>query len=281
MNIEAEVFESGTVNYTMDMLFVNFSGQIYTFTLQDSPYDIEIDSEAVCTINDITFEKQITCDFSSVMKDGISITVNYKSDDTVDNKKNYFLFSKAFKVPIDVKTLSVLVKIPEGTALREPTEESYSPDEALVGSDGRRPIIAWERSNFKAGKTFDTTIAYEMINENIDYRNYIVVFVFGIIVIAIIFAVYKLRVKKETIKSLMPVLKEDEKKVMDALLKHGSGVNQKLIVKDSNYSKAKVSKVLKSLAERGLIKLERIGRKNRVYFGSEFKKEEQKDSGNN
>jgi uncharacterized membrane protein len=42
-----------------------------------------------------------------------------------------------------------------------------------------------------------------------------------------------------------------------------------------------VSKVLKSLQERGVLRLERIGRKNKVHIVREFKKEEQKTSGNN
>lgn len=55
-------------------------------------------------------------------------------------------------------------------------------------------------------------------------------------------------------------------------MKHGNGVNQKIIVNDSGYSKAKVSKVLKSLSERGIIRLDRIGRKNKVYIEKNFEK---------
>jgi uncharacterized membrane protein len=67
-------------------------------------------------------------------------------------------------------------------------------------------------------------------------------------------------------------LKKDEKIIYDAIIKHGNGVNQKIIVKDSGYSKAKVSKVLNSLKERGLIRLERIGRKNKVYIERNIEK---------
>ena len=60
--------------------------------------------------------------------------------------------------------------------------------------------------------------------------------------------------------------------IYDTIIKHGNGVNQKIIVNDSGYSKAKVSKVLSSLKERGLVRLERIGRKNKVYIERNIEK---------
>ena len=63
-----------------------------------------------------------------------------------------------------------------------------------------------------------------------------------------------------------------EKLVFEAVTKHEPGVKQKVVVKDSGYSKAKVSKVLKNLQERGLLRLERIGRTNKIYYDKKFKK---------
>ncbi len=57
------------------------------------------------------------------------------------------------------------------------------------------------------------------------------------------------------------------------MMKHGNGVNQKAVVRDSGYSKAKVSKVLNSLQERGLIKLERLGRSNKIHFVGKLREE--------
>ena len=77
------------------------------------------------------------------------------------------------------------------------------------------------------------------------------------------------------------MLKEDEKKIFESVVKHDPGVNQKIVVKESGYSKAKVSKVLKNLQERGLLKLERIGRSNKVHYDKKFQMKGQKDDGNN
>ena len=83
---------------------------------------------------------------------------------------------------------------------------------------------------------------------------------------------YQFYYKNKSVKLILPVLKSDEKIIFNTIMKHGSGVNQKVIVRDSGYSKAKVSKVLKSLSERGLIKLERIGRSNKVHIEKNFEK---------
>ena len=83
---------------------------------------------------------------------------------------------------------------------------------------------------------------------------------------------YQFYYKDKGIKLIFPVLKKDEKLIFNSIMKHGNGVNQKVIVRDSGYSKAKVSKVLKSLSERGLVRLERIGRSNKVYMQKNIEK---------
>jgi len=173
----------------------------------------------------------------------------------------------------DIEIIPILVKFPEGTGLREPVENSYSPEDALIGSDGRRTIINWQMNDFKKGDRVDISVAFEKIGEIIISE---IPFEFFVLIIIIIFAAvivfYQFYWKNKSVKLILPVLKKDEKIIFNTVMKHGNGVNQKIIVKDSGYSKAKVSKVLNSLKERGLIKLERIGRKNKVYIEKNFKK---------
>ena len=78
--------------------------------------------------------------------------------------------------------------------------------------------------------------------------------VFGIII------VYYLRRSRNVVLS---VLDEYERKVMDIISKEGE-VKQKQVVQLTNLSKAKVSRVVKSLVERGLVEVERSGRTNRL-----------------
>jgi len=268
--VNAEIFENNTVFYKLNLIFVEHPDQNFSFTI-GNPLDIKIESPATCKIIKKVLETDIICNMKSAER--TDIEVSYILDGNVKRRDSYFLFTDSFKLMEDTKTLSILVKLPEATALRQPIENSYNPSDALKGSDGRRLIINWLKNDFKAGERFDVSIAFEKIGEvafswfPLEYAIVI------IIILSVAFALfYQIYLRDKGIKLIFPVLKKDEKIIFNALMKHGNGVNQKVIVRDSGYSKAKVSKVLNSLKERGLIKLERIGRSNKVYIEKNIKK---------
>ncbi len=61
------------------------------------------------------------------------------------------------------------------------------------------------------------------------------------------------------------MLNADERKVLSILAARGGKVLQKHVVRESGFSKAKVSRLLKAMGWRGLVKLEPVsGRENRV-----------------
>ncbi|NIO44618.1 MAG: hypothetical protein GTN36_03650 [Candidatus Aenigmarchaeota archaeon] len=128
-------------------------------------------------------------------------------------------------------------------------------------------------NDLKKGERIDVSVAFEKIGDIIISEfpiEFSIIIIIGIAAAIVVF--YQFYWKNKSVKLILPVLKKDEKIIFDTVMKHGNGVNQKIIVKDSGYSKAKVSKVLNSLKERGLIKLERIGRKNKVYIEKNFEK---------
>ncbi|MBU4124452.1 MAG: hypothetical protein KKI14_03245, partial [Nanoarchaeota archaeon] len=148
--------------------------------------------------------------------------------------------------------------------------DAYTPEGALIGSDGRRSFLYWTTEGVVKDYKFDVSIAYEEVI-SFDYSILEIILLVIITSVVIIVVALKYFSKQKSIKIILPVLKQDEKKIFESLMKHEPGVKQKLIVADSGYSKAKVSKVLKSLNERGLIKLERTGRTNKVYYDEKFK----------
>jgi uncharacterized membrane protein len=210
------------------------------------------------------------------------VVISYSSYQKISKKDNYFLFQDSFKINSDTDTVSFLIKLPEGTGLKEPIENSSSPSGALIGSDGRRTIINWIENDLKKGGTFDVSIAYEKIGEVVvsEFPVQIIMVIAIVIIVGFAFF-YQFYWRLRGVNLIIPILKKDEKKIFDTIMKNGSGVNQKIIVNDSGYSKAKVSKVLKSLEERGILRLERIGRKNKVHIEKNFEKKPQKASGNN
>jgi uncharacterized membrane protein len=73
-----------------------------------------------------------------------------------------------------------------------------------------------------------------------------------------------LRYFRKPEKVILSVLDEYERRIFDLIVAAGGTVNQRKIVQETNLSKAKVSRVVKSLVERGVIEVERIGRTNKL-----------------
>lgn len=269
-SVSAEIFENN-VHYQLNLIFVNYTSNTFYLTIIGSQSNLIVNTTANCTVESKVLGADINCNFSG-LKDRIDLIIEYDSNENLKKKDNYFIFTHNFRSVIDVKTLFVIVKLPEGMGLLK-KDKSYTPENALLGSDGRRTILAWQKNNFKAGEHFDVSVAFEKIGVIQDFSKLISLNVIGIIII-IIFAIilYKYFLSAKFSKVILPVLKKDEKIIFESILKHGNGVNQKIVVKESNYSKAKVSKLLKSLQERGLIKLERLGRSNKIYIVKDFGK---------
>jgi len=277
--VTAEIFENNTVSYKLTLIFVNNTDQTFIFPISSSN-NVKVESIADCNVQSGMLETNILC--SLKVSNRTVVVISYDSNQKVSKKGNYFLFQDSFKINSDSDTASFLIKLPEGTGLKEPIENSYGPSGALIGSDGRRTIINWIENDLKKGKNFDVSIAYEKIGEVVTSEIPIQIILFIAFLIIVGFALfYQFYWRNRNVNLIIPILKKDEKKIFDTIMKHGSGVNQKLIVNDSGYSKAKVSKVLKSLEERGILRLERIGRRNKVHIEKNFEKKPQKASGNN
>ncbi len=266
--VKAEIFENNTVSYKMTLIFANHPDQNFILSI-GSPNNVNIESTTDCKVQPGTLETNIICDMKASNR--TTVIVKYDSNQKVNRKDNYFLFTDSFKINADTDIIPILVRLPEGTGLRSPVENSYSPGNALIGSDGRSTIINWEMKNLKKGDRVDVSIAYERIGNIVISQIPIqVLLIIVVLVIAASVIFYKFYFRKKNVEIILPILKKDEKKIFDIILKHGDGVHQKTIVTDSGYSKAKVSKVLKSLEERRVLKLERIGRKNKVHIDKNF-----------
>ncbi len=279
----AEV-ELGDVSHTALTVTFDQNSSIKLFKLPLF-YDIQnlkVDSNfgsASCSQVKKSFGSQIECAISPTPEKRM-LKLDFDSFDLAQKVDNQFLYKQEFHVPLETTQLSFKVMLPEGMFLASSGDfQPYLPSDGEKGSDGRRIFITWRKENLAAGESFDTQISYEA---NSDNSQIITLFSggilgLGIIIVALIlgFWFFFKRFKKN-IKIVMPVLKSDEKEIMELILRDKGNSNQKLLVRESNYSKAKVSKILKSLQERGIVRLERTGRSNSVHFVKDFNKTNEK-----
>ncbi len=267
----ASVEINSDAHYELSMLLINYTSNSFSFVIPGTPYDMIINSSVPCAQKDSTWGKQITCDTSRI-SERIDLGVSYNTENKVSKKGSYYIFTDSFVMPMDVEKFVLKVKLPEASGLIQ-EDDAFSPAGALLGSDGRRSFVYWTKENMAQSESFDVSVAYEDIGIlGYSLLETVMVVIITIVVIAIVF--FKYYSKQKPVKIILPMLRKDEKLIFETMIKHDPGVNQKSIVNESGYSKAKVSKVLKNLQERGLLKLERMGRTNKIYYDEKFKKKE-------
>jgi len=214
--------------------------------------------DIVCDVNP-TFEKRM-------------MKLEFDSFDIVKPVEKQTMFSNEFYIPLNTKTFYLKVMLPEGMVLAGNSTAfgPYTPLDGEKGSDGRRIYVYWKKDNFSAGESFSSRIFYESIEKN-DFVLIGMVFGFVAVISIIAVLVFAVRKMKSGMNVVLPILRNDEKILMELIVKQKGAIDQKVLVIESNYSKAKVSKVLASLQERGLVRLEHTGRSNKVYLSQEYK----------
>jgi predicted transcriptional regulator len=261
--IDAVLDDFGRSSVKMTVTFVkpetiftfNTAGKIENFnaTSLTGPVDCRLVVSGMSTI---------TC-MMSLTTERRTINMNFETNDFVRILDNKFYFDVDFSLNQNINQVFASIKLPEGMALVQdkiPGKLSY-PENATPITDGRRIIVTWKLDNLQKTQPIRLQIWYEQL-ENPIFRfwQYILI---GIVAAGIV-AFLIIRYTRKPEELILSVLDEYEKKIMDTIVVAGGVTNQKKVVQDTNLSKAKVSRVVKSLVERGLIETERIGRNNKL-----------------
>jgi uncharacterized membrane protein len=262
--IDVTLSDSGRSTVKMTITFQNITNN-FNFTVfgKIENFNISSISEPVnCSVTaaGISF---VNCQLK-LTQDKRTIEIYYETNDFVKTSNNRNFFDNDFSINENITKLSVTIKLPEGTALVEdniPNRLSF-PQAATTLSDGRRIIVLWEMNNVPQTTELRFQVLYENVAQSLFLSAWPYI-VAGIVIIAIaVYLVFKY--SRRTEKLVLSVLDEYERKVVDIINNAGGEVNQKKIVQETNLSKAKVSRVIKSLVDRGVVEIERLGRTNKV-----------------
>ncbi len=236
-----------------------------------------------CELEPRSYGVDIICDVSGMTDTDHILRISYDTKELVKALGNQYNYKQEVYIPLNTSSAYFQVMLPQGSGLVTSLRSPYLPVDGSMASDGRMIFIFWSRNSFTAGDGFTAQLTYETFAQQQPLLEIAVPFGIAAVVFAGLFWSYFGRKGigvKAAIRNIIPMMKSDEKIIMQTILKHGNGTHQKVLVRESGYSKAKVSKVLKSLAERGVVKLERVGRSNRVYLASEFRSKAQMTPGN-
>ncbi len=186
--------------------------------------------------------------------------INMKFEYTKIRKiENIYIFGYSIETP-EVNNFEVLIKLPVGAVISDTTEtESIFPKPDVIGSDGQRIILRWEKENTE-DEEFRIFILFEPIHEEtLTSFGFYPIFII-ILSATIILGIYLFFQKRESkIKTIG--LDKNEKKVYN-FIKSKKEIKQKSIQKELDFSKPRLSKLLRSLEEKKLIEKKPSGRTN-------------------
>lgn len=205
----------------------------------------------------------VTCSMN-LTSDKRTLEMTYETPDFVKTISNRFYFNGDFSIYKNISYVYFAVKLPEGMVISQ--DESIIPvlpKNYQTASDGRRIIVQWNLENISSSQSLKFQVVYEALQPSFIGFNLTQLLIVSIIAAGGTgFFLYR-RIKKPK-EVILSVLDEHERKVIEILTTAGGETNQKKIVQETNLSKAKVSRIVKSLSERGLVEVKRIGRTNKL-----------------
>ena len=194
-----------------------------------------------------------------------NLSISYLTQSMIDKSKDRYSFVSRNYLN---ESQNVRLVLPESAILLE--EGLIFPEPDLISSDGRSIILTWKDYNEK-----QIIVDYEFLDDN----NLIYYLIFGFLTLIFLMYIlferkkYKKRLKKVQIKNKTEISKEgftknlfeDEKKIVEYLLnKKGNESWTKEILKDLEISKVKLSRKLRSLEQKEIIKRIPYGNENRI-----------------
>ena len=181
-----------------------------------------------------------------------TITISYDAADVIFRSDSVSHFFTEYMFDQDVN-LSVQLKLPAGYGIYQ---NSYKPANAIIGSDGERIIISWDE--------YGNDVLFSVKYTNLGGGNNIILFIVAIIMLAAIIYLY-LHSRKKMREEFISGFREDEKKTIEYLEQRKIALQSDL-QKEFKFSRAKATRIVMKLEEKGLVRKQRYGRTNRLYW---------------
>jgi len=197
------------------------------------------------------------------------ILFSFVNPSAIETGKKYYLTRK-IEAPIEVDVLKLMLALDEGFVFRE----AYpAPDK--IESDGQRIIMRWEFKNLQKSESMPIFVISESVKASSLWWVIIILVLISLIIwlwlrkqkktIVKVKAKVKEKRGKAKAEKVEEFLLENEKKVVQELEKEPrKELWQKQIQLRTGLSKVKLSRILKNLEARGLIKKINFGKTNKI-----------------
>lgn len=263
--IQEDTTVSNVVTLTMDQNITNFE---YNMKYRAMNINYESDQSPIDCQTKVTDTTLISCSFINP-RPGVkaNIRITFEAIGLVEKKNDDYQFSNFVSIDANAKRFFNVIYLPTSSSLAtDVSNESFSPRNGKTLSDGKHIMVYWDKENVEAGDDLYFSATYRTATANMmGVYGVGIMVVIAVVIIASLGMYYVRSVRRQdSVKVVMPLLKMDEKMIVDILRKHGDSVNQKIIVRESDFSKAKVSRIIADLKEREVVEVESMGRTNRI-----------------
>jgi len=248
------------------------------YQLDFKVYSLNVSSnfQADCEIVDRNGKSSIVCNFIDMPTDNI-LKLDFMSMEGVQKIGNEYRFNVNYGISLPINRVFAIVALPEkATLTREPVNTSYFPGDGEVMTDGKHIMVSWERENLTSGDDLKFSLIYGMPGA----ANLTGLLLYmgpiggGILVVLVGIGYMMFRRMPKSRDILHSVLNSDEKRLVDVLHNKNGKCGQKMLVRETDFSKAKVSRLVKNLKNRGVIKIEPVsGRENSIILKGSFLEE--------
>ena len=231
--------------------------------------EVSINDRAIsCTQKEILGATEIICPITA--KTDYFLKLNFETTFPIISLDDKELFNQRLSLNKSVDKFVFRLNLPERAVLSEPVEKFVTPEPTKIYSDGRHIILLYEILNMK---DFEVSVIYEPPAKSPVLMYSLVIFSVLILIGFVVFKYSKKKgpiaeIKSEEKKREQPkeelYLLPDEKGIVYILKQAGKPIRQRDIEKQITFSKAKLSRVLRGLAERGIVKIIPRGNTNLI-----------------
>ncbi len=221
---------------------------------------------ATCAPADFAGWTSISCTFAQATSEKNQIVLSYAIPEAYGSSTPA-IFSATYDVPLAAKNAFVSVRLPPGIFLDNSTGEPYFPLDGNILTDGRSITVYWDYANLTTDQTIPVRVRFILPSSGEQPTDYLIPILALLAILAVALASYFTHqvTKRRARSAVAAVLNPDEHKLIGLLKAKGGRALQKMLVRETDFSKAKVSRLVNSLRSRGIIAVEAVsGRENRI-----------------
>lgn len=231
-----------------------------------------------CEITPQVGRSDIFCSFEESISGKHFLKIEFDSSYPLIQLKNKLMFRSSYDPVIETKEFIYILKLPLGYIIpQEPgRDDSFfiSPDPDLIYSDGQRIILKWKEKPLD--KEFDVSVISEKLTKPFNLGVVILTFILIILLSLLLILYFKKKPKVKRVKAIKKKRKlkieiieehlmESEKAVIRELRNADKKeLWQKQLELKTEFSKAKLSRVIRNLEARNIIQKIPFGNTNKI-----------------